>query len=448
MKIILPEKDLPKQWYNILGDLPWELPPPIDPLTKKPISLEERNSVFCRELLEQDNSQEKWIDIPQEVREVLTIWRPTPLRRARNLEKHLKTECRIYYKDESCAPAGSFKQNTAIAQAYYFKKAGFKRLTTETGAGQWGSALSFACNEFGLKCRVYMVKISCELKPYREYLMKLWGAEVIPSPSKYTSFGRKILKDTPHTNGSLGISASEAVEEAFKNKDTGYGAASIFNFVNLHQTVIGLELKKQLRLIGDEPAYLIGCVGGGSNFAGLIFPFVKEKINGKEIKFIAVEPYACPSLTKGKYLYDFADSGCFSNLIKMYTLGHNFIPPPIHTTGLRYHGCSPVVSLLKYKNIIEAKAYHQLDVLKAGILFAKLEGILPAVETTYAIKAAIDIAKENKTRNKCIVFNFSGHGYFDLHTYQSFLHQELKNYRYPISKIKLAIKEIEKLQPK
>jgi len=427
-------------------DLPFSVPAPIDPVTKEPVRIDKGKSVFCGSLLEQEESLERWIAIPEPVIKALSIWRPTPLRRAVYLEKVLKTKCRIYYKDESVASAGSFKQNTAVAQAYYNKKEGITCLTTETGAGQWGSALSFACNLFGLKCRVYMVRLSYELKPFRRTLMRLWGAEVIPSPSKRTVYGRKILKKTPNTTGSIGISASEAVEDAFVHKNTKYAAASLFDYVNLHQTVIGLETKKQLKLIGEKPDYLIGCVGGGSNFAGLVFPFLRDRLKGSNMRMIAVEPASCPSLTKGAYIYDFADAGKFSSLQKMYTLGHSFVPPPVHTTGLRYHGCSPLISLLYNKKIIEARAYHQIEVLTAGVLFAKAERILPAPETTHAIKAAIDIAKSTK-KSKCIVINFSGHGFFDLAAYEKFLDKKLKNYAYPIAEVKRAIKELLQLQP-
>lgn len=446
IKVLLSAKDVPKQWYNVKADLPFSVPASIDPVTKEPVRIDKDKSVFCGSLVEQEESLQRWIAIPEPVRNALSIWRPTPLRRAINLEKVIKTKCRIYYKDESVASAGSFKQNTAVAQAYYNKTEGVSCLTTETGAGQWGSALSFACNLFGLKCRVYMVRLSYELKPFRRSLMRLWGAEVIRSPSKRTVCGRKILKKTPKTTGSLGISASEAVEGALVNKNTKYAAASLFDYVSLHQTVIGLETKEQLKLIDEKPDYLIGCVGGGSNFAGLVFPFLRDKLKGSDMRMIAIEPASCPSLTKGAYIYDYADTGKFSSLQKMYTLGHSFVPPPVHTTGLRYHGCSPIISLLYNKKILEARAYHQIEVLKAGVLFAKTEGILPAPETTHAIKAAIDIAKSVK-KSKCIVINFSGHGFFDLAAYEKFLDKKLKNYAYPTAEVKRAIKQLLPLQP-
>lgn len=444
--ILLSAKEVPKRWYNLKADLPFPVPPPIDPVTKEPARIDRERTVLYGPLLEQEVSSQRWITIPEPIRKVLSIWRPTPLRRAIYLEKALKTKCRIYYKDESVASAGSFKQNTAVAQAYYSKQEGITCLTTETGAGQWGCALSFACNLFGLKCRVYMVRVSYEQKPYRRTLMRLWGAEVISSPSKRTAYGRKILKRTPDTPGSLGISATEAVEDAFVNKNTKSAAASLFNYVNLHQTVIGLETQEQLKLVDETPDYLIGCVGGGSNFAGLVFPFLMDKLKGSNIRMIAVEPASCPSLTKGAYLYDYTDSGELSLLQKMYTLGHSFVPPPVHSAGLRYHGCSPIISLLYNKKIIEARAYHQIKALRAGVLFAKVEGILPAPETTHAIKAAIDIAKSVK-KSKCIVINFSGQGFFDLPAYEKFLDKKLKNYAYPTAEVKKAIKELLSLQP-
>jgi len=444
-KVILAERDIPKAWYNIQADLPFPLYPPINPATKKPLGKEDLAPIFPLALIEQEISLKRWIDVPGDVLQIYRIWRPTPLRRARRLEKFLKTKARIYYKDESVSPTGSHKANTAVAQAYYNKKEGVRRITTETGAGQWGSALSFACNIFGIKCRVYMVRVSYEQKPFRKSLMRVWGSEVIPSPSRLTKSGRAILKRNPNSYGSLGIAISEAVEDAAANNDTKYSLGSVLNHVILHQTIIGEEVKKQLKIAKDSPDYLVGCVGGGSNFAGFCFPFVKDKLKGKNIRMIAVEPTACPSLTRGSFHYDFGDAAQLTPLLKMFTLGHTFVPPPVHAGGLRYHGCASLVSLLHSKKIIEARAYHQLEVFKAAVIFAKTEGIVPAPEAAHAIKAVVDIAK-NVRKPCCIVVNFSGHGYFDLSAYDNFLDKKLKNYAYPQSEIKKALKEISALE--
>jgi tryptophan synthase beta chain len=441
LKIVLSEKDIPHSWYNLSADLPFDLPHPINPATKKPLEKKDLKLIFPDALIEQEVSHDKWIAIPVPVRDIYRLWRPTPLRRAKRLEEFLKTKSRIYYKDESVSPTGSHKTNTAVAQAYYNKKAGIKRLATETGAGQWGAALSFACNVFSLGCRVYMVKVSFYQKPFRKSLMHIWGSEVVASPSSLTESGKKILKEDPHCQGSLGIAISEAVEDAARNKDTNYSLGSVLNHVLLHQTVIGLELKKQLKVAQEQPDYIIGCVGGGSNFGGIALPFVKEKIKNDNLQIIAVEPSACPSLTKGKYCYDFGDTAMLTPLLKMFTLGHNFIPVGIHAGGLRYHGCSPLVSALNDKGIIQARAYGQIEAFKAALIFAKTEGIVPAPETAHAIKAVIDIAK-NDNKEKCIVFNFSGHGFLDLSSYDKFLNGELKNYSYPLKAIKNALKDL------
>ena len=443
-KINLPEKDIAESWYNVAADLPFKLPPPINPATKKPLVKNDLKAIFPLALIEQEMSTKRWIDIPDEIRNILRIWRPTPLKRARRLEEALKTRSRIYYKDESVSPTGSHKANTAIAQAYYNKKEGIKRLTTETGAGQWGSALSFACNIFGLGCRIYMVKVSFHQKPMRKSLMHLWGAEVMASPSEFTESGKGILSQDPHCQGSLGIAISEAVEEAAKNKDANYSLGSVLNHVLLHQTVIGLEAKKQLKLMGEKkPDYLIACVGGGSNFGGFAFPFVKDRLKDDSIKIIAVEPSACPSLTKGVYAYDHGDTASLTPLLKMFTLGHKFIPPGIHAGGLRYHGCSPLVSALAAEGLIEAKSYHQLEVFNAAVLFAQAEGMVPAPETAHAIKCVIDMATRDK-KEKCIVFNFSGHGFLDLSAYDKFFAGELKNYAHPAEDIKKSLKDLPK----
>jgi len=447
-KILLSERELPTEWYNVLPDLPEQLPPPINPATGEPIKPEDLLPVFPISLIKQEISQDRWIPIPDEVLEVYKLWRPTPLVRAYELEKYLNTPARIYYKNESVSPTGSHKPNTAVAQAYFNKIEGVKRLTTETGAGQWGSALAFACNIFGLKCRVYMVKVSYYQKPFRKSLMHIWGAEVFPSPTNLTNAGRKILAEDPDSPGSLGIAISEAIEDAVTNEDTKYSLGSVLNHVLLHQTIIGLETKKQLELINEKPDILIGCVGGGSNFGGFILPFVPEKLKGKsEVKFLAVEPTACPTLTKGLYLYDFGDTVGLTPLLKMYTLGHNFVPPKIHAGGLRYHGDAPILCYLVYKKLVEAVAYTQKAVFEAAIIFAKTEGILPAPETAHAIKAVIDEAikcKETK-EEKCIVFNFSGHGYFDINAYDQYLESKLEDVDYADEMIKKTLEEIKKL---
>ncbi len=427
-KIVLSEEDLPTKWYNILPDLPEKLPPPLHPETKEPLRPEDLEPIFAKELIKQEMSEERWIKIPEEVREVYRLWRPTPLIRAKRLEKALKTPARIYYKYEGVSPPGSHKPNTAVAQAYYNAKEGIERLTTETGAGQWGSALSFATKLFDIKCTVYMVKISYEQKPYRRVLMETWGGEVIPSPSDRTKSGRAILEKDPDNPGSLGIAISEAVEDAATHDDTKYALGSVLNHVLMHQTVIGLEVMKQLEIAEEKPDVMIGCVGGGSNFAGFCYPFVRDAMKG-EVKLIAVEPEACPTFTKGDYRYDFGDTAGLTPLLKMFTLGHDFIPPPIHAGGLRYHGDAPTMSLLVKHGIIEAKAVKQIPTFEAGVLFARTEGIVPAPESNHAIRVAIDEALKAKESNeeKVIVFNLSGHGYFDLSAYDDFLYGRLRN---------------------
>jgi len=442
-KVILSTNEIPSQWYNVLPDLPEQLPPPLNPGTGKPLTPPDLAPIFPMSLIEQEMSPERWIDIPNEVMEIYKIWRPTPLIRARRLEKALKTKSRIYYKNESVSPAGSHKPNTAIAQAFYNKKEGTKRICTETGAGQWGSSLAFACNLFDLKCTIYMVKVSYQQKPYRKHLMHVWGADVYPSPTNMTNSGREILLKNPDSPGSLGIAISEAVEDAATHNDAKYGLGSVLNHVLLHQTTVGLETKKQLELIGENPDVLIACVGGGSNFGGLCLPFVTDKLKGKDIKMIAVEPAACPTLTKGIYTYDFGDTAKLTPLVMMYTLGHSFVPSGIHAGGLRYHGASPIISLLAKKKIIESVAYPQTPVFEAAMLFAKTEGFLPAPETSHAIRCAIDEAKKNE--DKCIVFNYSGHGHFDLTAYETYMSGKLEDYEHPEEMIKEAIKSIPKV---
>jgi len=444
-KIFLPESEIPQRWYNILPDLPEPLPPPINPATREPLKPEDLAKIFPMELIRQEASQERWIEIPDELIRVYKIWRPTPLHRAYDLEKALGTPARIYYKNESVSPPGSHKPNTAVAQAYFNKKEGIKRLTTETGAGQWGSALAFACNLFGLECTVYMVRVSYEQKPYRKIMMQTWGATVYPSPTNLTNSGRAVLQEDPDSPGSLGVAISEAVEDAAIHDDTNYSLGSVLNHVILHQTIIGLEVEKQLEIAGEKkPDIVVGCVGGGSNFGGISMPFVRRRLQGEDIRFIAVEPSACPSITKGLYRYDYGDVAGLTPLLMMHTLGHRFIPPRLHAGGLRYHGMAPLVSLLAKKGIVEAVSYNQNPVFEAAILFAKTEGIIPAPETAHAIKAVIDEAiKCRETgEEKCIVFNFSGHGHFDLSAYEAYLSGKLVDYEYPEEKILEALKEL------
>ncbi|AEH45148.1 pyridoxal-phosphate dependent TrpB-like enzyme [Thermodesulfatator indicus DSM 15286] len=444
-KILLSENELPEAWYNIIPRLPNPPAPPLNPQTKEPVKPEDLEPIFPKSLIEQEMSPEPWVEIPGAVREIYKLWRPTPLQRARNLEKALGTPARIYFKNESVSPPGSHKPNTAVAQAYYNKEAGIKRLATETGAGQWGSALSFACKLFGLECTVYMVKVSFEQKPFRKSLMHIWGAEVFPSPTNRTQAGRKILEENPDSTGSLGIAISEAVEDAATHEDTNYALGSVLNHVLLHQTVIGLETQKQLALAGEKPDILIGCVGGGSNFAGFTFPFIGDIIEGKlEAEVIAVEPTSCPTLTKGIYTYDFGDTAGLTPLLLMHTLGHSFEPPAIHAGGLRYHGDAPLVCQLVKDGYIKPRAYPQNPCFEAAVLFAQTEGIIPAPETSHAIKAAVDEALKCKEtgEEKVIVFGFSGHGHFDLAAYDAYLEGKLEDYEYPEEKIKEALEAL------
>ena len=444
-KILLSEKEMPDKWYNIQPDLPVPLKPPMNPATGKPISPMDLAPIFPMSLIEQEASRERWIEIPDELMDVYRMWRPTPLRRARRLEKALGTPARIYFKDESVSAAGSHKPNTAVAQAYYNKKEGIRKLATETGAGQWGSALSFACNIFGLECEVYMVRVSYDQKPYRKFLMHLWNGKVYPSPSDRTEAGRAMLKKDPNTPGSLGIAISEAIEVAAKSEDVKYSLGSVLNHVLLHQTIVGQEVKKQLKIAGEKkPDVLIGCCGGGSNFAGFSFPFVKDKLDGQDIKIIGTEPTACPTLTRAPYRYDFGDTAGMTPLLMMHTLGHKFIPPGIHAGGLRYHGMAPLVSLLVAEKVIEPRSYHQNAVFEAAVQFARTEGTVPAPETAHAIKAVVDEALRCKKERKeeCIVLMFSGHGHFDLNSYNAYFAGELKDFELPQDKIDEALKDV------
>jgi tryptophan synthase beta chain len=446
-KIFLEESEMPRQWYNLTPDLPNPLNPPLGP-DGKPITPDMLAPVFPMNLIEQEVSQERWIDIPEEIVEILTAWRPSPLVRAYELEKALGTPAKIYYKNESVSPAGSHKPNTAVAQAWYNKQFGIKRLTTETGAGQWGSALAFACSLIGLECKVFMVRVSFDQKPFRKMMMNTWGATCIASPSEETQAGRNILREFPDTPGSLGIAISEAIEAAVTDPagETRYSLGSVLNHVMLHQTIIGLEAKKQLAKVGiKNPDIVIGCCGGGSNFAGLSFPFMYEKMHGAEIRIIGVEPYSCPTLTKAPFVYDHGDVARMTPLLPMYSLGHSFIPAPIHAGGLRYHGMAPLVSAALKEGLMEAQAIHQSECFEAGLLFSKTEGIIPAPETTHAIATAINEAKlaKEEGKEKVILFNFSGHGLMDLAGYEKYMAGQLTDYEYPESAIAENLKAIE-----
>ena len=446
-RILLSTRDIPQQWYNVQADLPRPVPPHRHPATGQPVGPDDMKPIFPMGLIMQEVAQDRWIEIPDAVREKLAMWRPTPLVRAKYLEERLGTPARIYYKNESVSPTGSHKPNTAVAQAYYNKVEGIKHLATETGAGQWGSSLAFACDLFGLDCKIYMVKVSYQQKPYRRSLMQLWGAVVVPSPSTDTNAGRKILAQDPNCPGSLGIAISEAVEDAAMRKDTNYSLGSVLNHVCMHQTVIGLETQKQLEMAGEKPDVIIGCAGGGSNLAGIALPFVPQTLKGNGPRLLAVEPTSCPSLTRGKYAYDLGDTVGMAPLAMMYTLGHTFVPSPIHAGGLRYHGMAPIISLLKNLGALEAVAYNQGEVFEAAVLFARAEGICPAPESAHAIKATIDEANKCKQtgKSKCIVFNLSGHGHFDLGAYDKYLAGELEDYELPQEGIDKALAQLPKV---
>ncbi|MBI2972882.1 MAG: TrpB-like pyridoxal phosphate-dependent enzyme [Armatimonadetes bacterium] len=449
VKIVLDESRIPKAWYNIVSDLPVPLAPVIHPGTKQPIGPDDLAPLFPMDLILQEVSTEREVPIPEPVRDAYRLYRPTPLYRARRLERALDTPAKIYYKYEGVSPAGSHKPNTALAQAFYNKQAGVRRLTTETGAGQWGSALALACRLFGLECTVYMVKVSYEQKPYRKVMMQTWGAEVIPSPSTRTNAGRGILAKDPKSPGSLGMAISEAVEDAATHDDTKYSLGSVLNHVLMHQTVIGLEAKQQMEMAGDYPDIVVGCIGGGSNMAGLAFPFLADKFKGKKLRVVAVEPEACPTLTRGDYLYDFGDTAATTPLIKMYTLGHTFVPPAIHAGGLRYHGDAPLVCLLYHHKYIEAVAYQQRAVFEAAVQFARAEGIIPAPEPAHAVLKVIQEALQCKRdgTSRTILFNLSGHGHFDLQAYEEFLTGRLEDYAYPQQQIQQAVRELAAIQP-
>lgn len=443
-KILLPEKEIPKKWYNIAADMPTPLKPPLHPGTRQPVGPGDLKAIFPMALIEQEVSVERWIDIPEEVLKIYSLWRPSPLIRARRLEAALGTPARIYYKYEGESPAGSHKPNTSVPQAYYNKKAGMKRIATETGAGQWGSALALAGSFFGIDVTVYMVKVSFHQKPYRRIAMETWGAKVHASPSDLTNSGKKILSEDPNSPGSLGIAISEAVEDAATHDDTNYSLGSVLNHVLLHQSVIGLEAKKQFELAGEYPDVIIGCCGGGSNLGGASFPFLRDKIAGRELRVVAAEPSSCPTLTKGEFRYDFGDTVGLTPFLMMYTLGHDFVPPGIHAGGLRYHADAPLLCQLYRDGLIEATAYGQTAVFEAAVRFARTEGIIPAPETAHAIKATIDEAQKAKEegREKVIFFNLSGHGYLDLAAYDDYLAGKLEDYAYPEEKIKAALAKL------
>lgn len=438
-KIFLSQNEIPRQWYNIQADIPGSIKPPLNPATEEPIKPEDLAPVFPMNLIEQEVSTERWVDIPEEVLDKLLLWRPTPLQRAYRLEEYLDTPAKIYFKDEGYSPAGSHKPNTAVAQAYYNKEFGIKKLTTETGAGQWGSALSLGCSLFGLECKIYMVRVSYNQKPYRRMLMQLWGGNCIASPSEETEFGRKILEEDPECPGSLGMAISEAVEEAVSDDNSRYALGSVLNHVMLHQTIIGLEAKKQLEKIEVYPDVVIGCAGGGSNFAGISFPFAKDKIEGKEIDIVAAEPSACPTLSRASFVYDFGDTAGTTPLLPMHSLGHNFMPPPVHAGGLRYHGMSPLVSQCVEDGLVEPRNFNQLQSYKAGVTWARVQGAVVAPETTHALAAVIEEAEKAKEEGeeKTILFNLSGHGLMDLTGYDAYMKGELTD-------ISLDEKELEK----
>jgi len=443
-KFILHEDQIPPVWTNVMPHLPEPMAPPLHPATRQPIGPADLAPIFPMSLIEQEVSAKPEIDIPGEIIDIYKQWRPTPLHRARKLEKLLDTPARIYYKYEGASPAGSHKPNTAVAQAYYNKQAGIKRLATETGAGQWGSSLALACNLFGMECTVYMVKVSYEQKPYRRIMMNTWGAEVFASPSDKTNSGRAVLASHPDSPGSLGIAISEAVEDAATHSDTNYSLGSVLNHVLLHQTVIGQESKLQMALAGDEPDVVIGCFGGGSNFGGIALPFVPDKLAGKNVRLLAAEPAACPTLTRGAFAYDFGDLAKLTPLLKMYTLGHDFVPPGIHAGGLRYHGASPLCSHLVHLGLIEARSYLQLSCFEAALAFARSEGIIPAPESSHAIRAAIDEALEAKQegRPRTILFCLSGHGHFDMSSYEKYLSAQIQDYEYPQEEIRRAMEAL------
>ena len=448
-KFILDEKEMPTSWYNILPDLPKPLPPVLHPGTGKPVTPDDLAPLFPMALIMQEFSPESYIEIPEEIQAIYRTWRPTILHRAHRLEKHLDTPAKIFYKYEGTSQAGSHKPNSAVAQAYYNKMEGIKRITTETGAGQWGSALAMGCMFFDIELKIYMVRISYEQKPYRRVLMETWGAKCVPSPSQDTKAGRDVLAKDPNTTGSLGIAISEAVEDAATHDDTHYSLGSVLNHVLLHQTIIGEETRKQMEMADAYPDIIVGCVGGGSNFAGQFLPWLRDKISGKKpnLRIICAEPQACPTLTKGPYAYDFGDEAGLTPLLKMYTLGHTFVPPPVHAGGLRYHGMAPIICHLHSLGLIEARAVHQVPAFEAGVTFARTEGIITAPEPCHNLRVAINEALKCKEsgESKTILIAHSGHGHFDLAAYDEYLSGRLQNYEYPEEKVKEALTQLPKV---
>ncbi len=447
-KYLLGENQIPTHWYNVIPDLPGPLAPVLHPGTQKPVTPEDLLPLFPMGLIEQEMSRERWIPIPEQVRDIYRLWRPSPLFRARRLEQALGTPARIYYKYEGVSPAGSHKPNSAVPQAYYNKLGGTKRIATETGAGQWGSSIALAARMFGLECTVYMVKVSFTQKPYRKSMMQLWGAEVFASPSDRTAAGRAALARDPDSQGALGLAISEAVEDAISREDTRYALGSVLNHVCLHQTVVGLEAKEQLRLAEDYPDVVIGCHGGGTNFAGIAFPFLADKAAGKDVRVLAMEPSSCPTLTKGVYAFDYGDMARTAPIMKMYTLGHDFMPPGIHAGGLRYHGASPLVSQLVNAGLVEARAVGQLSCFDAAVQFARAEAIIPAPESSHAIRGAIDEALRAKEEGKerVILFNLSGHGHVDMAAYDAYFSGRLEDFEYPSEKVAESLANLPKIE--
>ncbi len=449
VKTFLSEDRLPTRWYNIAPDMPaGSLKPPLNPATGEPVGPDALAPLFPMSIIMQEVSTDRYVDIPEEVQEIYKLWRPTPLIRAMRLEKALDTPAKIFFKYEGVSPAGSHKPNTAVPQAYYNREAGIKRIATETGAGQWGSSMALATQMFGMECTVYMVKISYQQKPYRRSMMEVWGAEVLASPTDRTNSGRAILEQDPESLGSLGIAISEASEDAATHEDCNYSLGSVLNHVLMHQTVIGEECRQQMEMAGVYPDIVIGCIGGGSNYAGLAFPFLRDRLAGeKNTEFLAAEPSSCPTVTKGSYTYDYGDTLCSTPLFMMHTLGHDFIPPGIHAGGLRYHAMAPLISALVDQGLMGAVAYGQTEIFDAGVQFARAEGIIPAPESSHAIKAAIDKALEyrEKGEEKVILFNLSGHGHFDMSAYDQYLTGKLSDYAYPEEKIKESMAKIPKM---
>ncbi len=450
VKIELSEKEMPTRWYNVTPDMPVPMSPPLHPGTLQPVGPDDLAPLFPMSLIMQEVSQDRYIDIPEELQQIFRMWRPSPLFRAHRLEKALDTPAKIYYKYEGGSPAGSHKLNTAVAQAFYNKQEGIARLTTETGAGQWGSALALGCQFFGLELKVYMVKVSYHQKPYRRILMETWGAGVVASPSQDTNAGRQVLAQDAENPGSLGTAISEAVEDAATHEDTHYSLGSVLNHVLLHQTVIGQEARLQMEKAGDYPDIIVGCIGGGSNFAGLLLPFIPDKVSGKNVRIICAEPEACPSLTKGLYRYDFGDTVGLTPLLKMYTLGHTFTPPRIHAGGLRYHGMAPLICHLYDQKLIEATAVHQNATFEAAVSFARSEGIVPAPEPAHALRVAMDEALKCREsgEKKTILVGLSGHGHFDLGAYEEYLSGNLPDYSYPWELVEEALTHVPQVPEK